>query len=69
MAAAAAAAESNGGGDPESLTHPLLNSQRSFINSTSQVAIVGANICPIESLDYELVLSFFFLPKFSPFPL
>lgn len=23
------------------------------INTTSQIAIVGANICPIESLDYE----------------
>lgn len=22
-------------------------------NTTSQIAIVGANICPIESLDYE----------------
>lgn len=45
------ATESNG--DPESLTQPLLTLQRSTINSTSQVAIVGANVCPIESLDYE----------------
>lgn len=48
----AAAIESNGG-DPESLTQPLLRTQRSVTNSTSQVAIVGANVCPIESLDYE----------------
>ncbi|CAM8941492.1 unnamed protein product [Rhodiola kirilowii] len=31
---------------------PLL---RSRINNTSQIAIVGANVCPIESLDYEIV--------------
>lgn len=23
------------------------------VNTTSQIAIVGANVCPIESLDYE----------------
>ncbi|KAM7263750.1 hypothetical protein ACFE04_001433 [Oxalis oulophora] len=41
--------------DQESLTSPLLlSSQRSLINSTSQVAIIGANVCPIESLDYEI---------------
>lgn len=69
MAAAAAAATESNGGDSESLTHPLLSSQRSVINSTSQVAMVGANVCPIESLDYESVLSSFLLPKFSSFPL
>ncbi|KAI4380642.1 hypothetical protein MLD38_006809 [Melastoma candidum] len=63
--------EANGGGrgggggemDPESfaLTSPLLaSSLRSGINSTSQVAIVGANICPIESLDYEIAENAFF---------
>ncbi|KAL5993251.1 hypothetical protein ACLOJK_014174, partial [Asimina triloba] len=31
---------------------PLL---RKRVNTTSQIAIVGANVCPIESLDYELV--------------
>ncbi|CAI9770160.1 unnamed protein product [Fraxinus pennsylvanica] len=31
---------------------PLLKSR---INTTSQIAIVGANVCPIESLDYEIV--------------
>ncbi|KAK7330045.1 hypothetical protein VNO77_24230 [Canavalia gladiata] len=42
-------------GDSESLLRqPLLSSQRSIVNSTSQVAIVGANVCPIESLDYEI---------------
>ncbi|XP_048133186.1 putative chloride channel-like protein CLC-g [Rhodamnia argentea] len=50
--------ESNG--DPESLTQPLLTLQRSTINSTSQVAIVGANVCPIESLDYEIAENDFF---------
>lgn len=38
---------------------PLL---RKRTNNTSQLAIVGANICPIESLDYEYAnSSFFFL--------
>ncbi|CAK9167223.1 unnamed protein product [Ilex paraguariensis] len=32
---------------------PLLVKNR--INATSQIAIVGANVCPIESLDYEIV--------------
>ncbi|KAJ8625352.1 hypothetical protein MRB53_033882 [Persea americana] len=31
---------------------PLL---RKRTNTTSQIAIVGANVCPIESLDYEIV--------------
>jgi chloride channel 7 len=30
---------------------PLL--RKRTLNTTSQIAIVGANICPIESLDYE----------------
>lgn len=34
---------------------PLLKSR---INTTSQIAIVGANVCPIESLDYEYELNF-----------
>lgn len=33
-----------------SYSQPLLIKRT---NTTSQVAIVGANICPIESLDYE----------------
>ncbi|KAI4377160.1 hypothetical protein MLD38_014838 [Melastoma candidum] len=58
--------EANGGEgerDPESFTlkSPLLASSfRSGINSTSQVAIVGANVCPIESLDYEIAENVFF---------
>lgn len=32
------------------IRQPLL---RSRINTTSQIAIVGANLSPIESLDYE----------------
>ncbi|KAK9110839.1 hypothetical protein Sjap_018899 [Stephania japonica] len=31
---------------------PLL---RSRTNTTSQIALIGANVCPIESLDYELI--------------
>jgi hypothetical protein len=46
------------------IRQPLLSSQRSIVNSTSQVAIVGANVCPIESLDYESV---FFLSGLSCF--
>ncbi|KAK2644898.1 hypothetical protein Ddye_020093 [Dipteronia dyeriana] len=45
--------------DQESLTLPLLPRRRS-INSSSQVAIVGANVCPIESLDYEIAENDFF---------
>ncbi|GMI97651.1 chloride channel G [Hibiscus trionum] len=46
--------------DHESLTVPLLSHQQRSINSTSQVAIVGANVCPIESLDYEIAENDFF---------
>ncbi|KAK1400061.1 Chloride channel protein [Heracleum sosnowskyi] len=35
-------------------TQPLLL-HRSPSNHTSQVAIVGSNLCPIESLDYEII--------------
>ncbi|XP_031109836.1 putative chloride channel-like protein CLC-g isoform X1 [Ipomoea triloba] len=47
-------------GDMEALTQPLLNHnnnllRRSASNCTSQVAIVGSNVCPIESLDYEII--------------
>ncbi|XVF88303.1 hypothetical protein PTKIN_Ptkin19aG0039400 [Pterospermum kingtungense] len=49
------------GGDHESLTIPLLSHQRSVNSiSTSQVALVGANLCPIESLDYEIAENDFF---------
>ncbi|XP_008801915.2 putative chloride channel-like protein CLC-g isoform X2 [Phoenix dactylifera] len=34
--------------------------RRSASNTTSQVAIVGAHVCPIESLDYELIENDFF---------
>ncbi|XP_068652717.1 chloride channel protein CLC-c-like [Aristolochia californica] len=34
------------------LREPLL---RRRMNTSSQIAIVGANVCPIESLDYEIV--------------
>ncbi|KAF6145459.1 hypothetical protein GIB67_032582 [Kingdonia uniflora] len=38
------------------LIEPLL--RRPAPNATSQVAIVGATVCPIESLDYEFGLAF-----------
>ena len=46
--------------DSVSLTfgEPLLRTSTARISTTSQLAIVGSNICPIESLDYEYVLSF-----------
>ncbi|KAJ7979001.1 Chloride channel protein [Quillaja saponaria] len=47
-------------GDSDSHTLPLLSSQRSIINSTSQVAIVGSKVCPIESLDFEIIENEFF---------
>lgn len=34
---------------------PLL--RKRTMNTTSQIAIVGANVCPVESLDYEYVVS------------
>nr|UTD53595.1 chloride channel G [Casuarina glauca] len=52
MSGTTTAAEPNA--EEESVTVPLLSAQRSLPNSTSQVAIVGANVCPIESLDYEI---------------
>ncbi|KAJ4959244.1 hypothetical protein NE237_026355 [Protea cynaroides] len=45
-------------GDEEA--QPLLENRRFGSNTTSQVAIVGSNICPIESLDYELIENDFF---------
>ncbi|KAK3018492.1 hypothetical protein RJ639_003577 [Escallonia herrerae] len=36
------------------IREPLLLKSR--INTTSQIAIIGANVCPIESLDYEYAL-------------
>lgn len=39
---------------------PLLSS-KSRVNNTSQIAIIGANVCPIESLDYEYDSVFFYL--------
>ncbi|KAK1300108.1 putative chloride channel-like protein CLC-g [Acorus calamus] len=34
--------------------------RRSTSNTTSQVAIVGSNVCPVESLDYEMIENDFF---------
>ncbi|KAI3786866.1 hypothetical protein L1987_40900 [Smallanthus sonchifolius] len=45
----------NGLPDEESVTAPLLHLRRSASNTTSQIAIVGSNPCPIESLDYEII--------------
>lgn len=42
-----------------SLHQPLLHKSRT--NTTSQIAIVGANVSAIESLDYEYVPPFYFL--------
>ncbi|XP_058112053.1 putative chloride channel-like protein CLC-g [Magnolia sinica] len=38
----------------------LLTLRRSTSNTTSQVALVGADVCPIESLDYEILENEFF---------
>ena len=37
--------------DRGSLVEPML--RKRTMNTTSQIAVVGANVCPIESLDYE----------------
>jgi hypothetical protein len=39
----------------ESVHGPLL--RKRTMNTTSQIAIVGSNVCPIESLDYEYAFS------------
>ncbi|KAL9223958.1 hypothetical protein vseg_000039 [Gypsophila vaccaria] len=56
--------QQNGGGDEEVVIEPLLGITRhqlSFQNNrTSQQALVGANIYPIESLDYEIIENDFF---------
>lgn len=44
--------ERNGSSYSE-IREPLLLKNR--VNTTSQIAIVGANVCPIESLDYEII--------------
>ncbi|GMQ07237.1 hypothetical protein CsSME_00051516 [Camellia sinensis var. sinensis] len=49
--------------EEESPIQPLLphhSLRRSASNTTSQLAIVGSNLCPIESLDYEIVENDFF---------
>ncbi|XP_072998583.1 chloride channel protein CLC-c-like [Typha latifolia] len=47
--------ERNGSGlHDDDMREPLLLRRRTT-NTTSQIAVVGANICPIESLDYEIV--------------
>ncbi|KAE8697413.1 Chloride channel protein CLC-c [Hibiscus syriacus] len=38
--------------DERIYSQPLLTKRR---NTTSQIAIVGANACPVESLDYEII--------------
>lgn len=43
-------------GSDDEFKQPLL---RKRTNQTSQLAIVGANVSPIESLDYEYYLSSF----------
>ncbi|KAA3490627.1 Voltage-gated chloride channel family protein isoform 1 [Gossypium australe] len=46
--------------DHEALTSPLLPHYQRASNSTSQLAIVGVNVCPIESLDYEIAENDFY---------
>jgi chloride channel 7 len=38
-----------------SAREPML--RKRSLNTTSQIAVVGANVCPIESLDYEYATS------------
>ncbi|XP_050381898.1 chloride channel protein CLC-c isoform X1 [Argentina anserina] len=44
--------EDNDNSRTHSYREPLLT--RRITNTTSQIAIVGSNVCPIESLDYEI---------------
>ncbi|RWR84712.1 chloride channel protein CLC-c-like protein [Cinnamomum micranthum f. kanehirae] len=43
--------------DETAIREPLLKKR---MNTTSQIAIIGANVCSIESLDYEIVENDFF---------
>ena len=45
----------DGGGDEERRRRRrrFLHGSHTHSNTTSQVALVGADVCPIESLDYE----------------
>jgi chloride channel 7 len=49
------ALEDGGGGDEEQRRRRrrFLHGSHTHSNTTSQVALVGADVCPIESLDYE----------------
>ncbi|KAL6844057.1 hypothetical protein ACP4OV_025730 [Aristida adscensionis] len=52
----AAYGDGEGGGDEEQRRRRRhLLGGRTQSNATSQVALVGADVCPIESLDYELI--------------
>ncbi|KAL2929740.1 putative chloride channel-like protein CLC-g [Bienertia sinuspersici] len=57
------------GADEESLMEPLIESSNHPIsllnNNTSKLALVGANICPIESLDYEYLSAFFVFTAYN----
>nr|UVC42299.1 CLC anion channel [Suaeda altissima] len=54
----------NGGDEESLLIEPLIESSDNQLyllnNNTSQLALVGANIRPIESLDYEIIENEFF---------
>jgi hypothetical protein len=41
------------------LQHRSIHLSRNSPNNTSQLAIIGSNLCPIESLDYEYVVLHF----------
>lgn len=47
----------------------LLQLRRSAPNSISQLAIVGSNVCPIESLDYEYYYYYYYYYYQSPLSL
>ncbi|XP_047943638.1 putative chloride channel-like protein CLC-g isoform X2 [Salvia hispanica] len=48
--------------DPDEQGVPPLFLRRSASNTTSQLAIVGSSLCPIESLDYEIIENDFVRP-------
>lgn len=52
------ASESSSFWDGEGATREPLLSLKSRVNTTSQIAIVGSKVYPIESLDYEYDFAF-----------
>jgi hypothetical protein len=60
ISSSSSSSSSTAGSARSGLIEPLLvNNNR--LNTTSQLAIVGAKVCPIESLDYEYLSIYYII--------